>query len=658
MRVAVDTGGTFTDAVAWDGARLAAVKVPSSRADPARSVVEAVLLLERRLGRRAATVTVGTTVATNALLERRGARVGLLTTAGFEDVLVIGRQDRPSLYALDVPPPSPLVAAEDVAGVGSEVAPTMPTLLWAELGAVVVCLLRAPASPEREAQVASLARVLLDRAGNGAARVVQGSRVLPELREFERTSTAVADAYVGQAIAGFVAGIERGLAREGGAVELRVQGSAGGSVAARQVLERPVLTVLSGPAGGVLAAAQLCERRGIATAITMDVGGTSTDVALVRRGEGGVAWTTDGVVAGVPIAVPMVEVHTIGAGGGSVVRVDAAGALRVGPESAGAMPGPAAYGRGGTAPTLTDAHVVLGHVELTAEGAFGTDVVLDAGLAEAALAPLAAQLGVSVLDVARHACSAAELAMARAVRRVSVERGIDPREATLVAFGGGGGLHAAGVAEQLGVPSVVVPALAGVLSAAGILAAPPSRLLGRGVVGAGATAVAEAVSTTLAEAARFLTDETVAEADRRVEVVLEVRYPSQTAVIPLEVSGAWADPAAAAAALDALFRRFHAAHALRYGFSLDREPEVVAVRVRASGRPLELDPEVEPPTFPDVTIERARRGPIRDRRTLAGESVVGPLVVTDAYGTTFVPRGWRARSDAAGDLWLSRDVRP
>ncbi|MCC7541264.1 MAG: hydantoinase/oxoprolinase family protein [Deltaproteobacteria bacterium] len=648
MHVAIDTGGTFTDAIAWDGGRLAAVKVASSRADPARSVLEAVRRLEAVLGRAATTVTLGTTVATNALLERRGSRVGLVTSRGFEDVLRIGRQERPSLYALDVHPVVSLVDERDVCGVDAAGSLVPTGLDWADLGAVAVCLVRALDAPEREGRAADVVRRALAAAGNRDARVVESLRVLPEMGEHERMATTVADAYVGPAVRSFVQGVAVGLGRSA----VRVHVSAGGSVPAVAACERPVLTVLSGPAGGASGASALSERKSIGTALAMDVGGTSTDVALVRAREGGVAWTTEGVVAGVPIAVAMVEVHTIGAGGGSIVRIDEAGALRVGPESAGAFPGPAAYGRGGARATLTDAHVVLGHLGAADDGderrsaTLADGVSLDRDLAVAVVRALAERLGVSVEQVAARACEAADFAMARALRRVSVERGIDPRDACLVAFGGAGGLHGATVAALLGIRRVIVPALAGVLSAAGILAAPASRLLGRAVVTQGPDAIADVLTELVRDARRMLDDEGVPSAQQRIERVIEARYRSQTAVVALPVAAAWESSEAVARDWPSAVERFRDAHARRYGFELDRDMEIVAVRVRASGPALRIDARAATGGAPSTTS-------MRGAALSAREGVAGPDVIADPFGTTFVPDGWMARRDLDGDLELT-----
>ncbi len=472
MRIAIDTGGTFTDCLFLRNGRLEILKLPSTRENPAVAVAQALeTILSPGSANGSLELTCGTTVGTNALLERRGGRIALVTTAGFEDVIEIGRQDRPRLYDFLVTRPEPLVPRErrfglaervDAAGrvlerpaeeeldrVASQVQASLPE-------AVALCLLFSFANPAHERELARLLRA------RGLA-VSVSHEILAEFREYERTATIVANAYLTPAVGGYLEEIGRRASRWRGA-RVRVMQSNGGIVSAALAGREPVRTVLSGPAGGVLGAKSLAALAGYDRVITFDMGGTSTDVSLVS---GDLNVTTESHVAGMPVAVPMLEIHTVGAGGGSIARFDEAGALRVGPESAGADPGPICYGRG-EQPTVTDAHLVLGR--LAPEGLLGGGFPLDEARArrymEQARGPVR-----SIEEFAMGILAVANTTMEKAIRVISIERGHDPRDYTLVAFGGAGGLHACQLAAALGLPRVLVPKFAGGLSALGILAA-------------------------------------------------------------------------------------------------------------------------------------------------------------------------------------------
>ncbi len=451
MRVGADTGGTFTDVVAADGT---AAKVPSTPEDPGEAVRAGLASAGEA---RPDVLAHGTTVATNALLERRGAAVALVTTRGFADVVEIARQDRPSLYDSRVDRPEPLVPRHRryevegrLAADGTELEPleveSLPVLDPA-VASVAICLLHADLNPAHERAVAR-------RLGDQGHDVSCSHEVSPEFREYERTSTTVVNAYLRPVCRSYLRGLD------GAAGEVLVLTSAGGLVPAGEAAEIPASLLLSGPAGGVRAAAAVAAACGWPDAISFDMGGTSTDVCLIQGGVPQPA--TQREAGGFPVRLPSLDIHTVGAGGGSIARIDPGGALVVGPRSAGALPGPACYGRGGEEPTVTDADLVLGRIP--AGAAFPGLGGLDAEAAWAALGRAGVDAGgvVAVVDAG----------MEQALRQVSVARGVDPRELALVAFGGAGPLHACALAEALGMPAVIVPPRAGVLSAVGLLCSP------------------------------------------------------------------------------------------------------------------------------------------------------------------------------------------
>jgi N-methylhydantoinase A/oxoprolinase/acetone carboxylase beta subunit len=586
-RVGVDTGGTFTDVVT---ARGEVVKLPSRPSDPAGVVGEGL----RRAG-GAATLAHGTTVATNALLERRGGRVALITTEGQRDVLEIARQTRPSLYDIRVDRPEPLVPRHlrfEVTGrldsKGLEITPlgSLPTLP-AALDAVAVCLLHSDLNPDHELQVESQ----LD----GSSVVVRSSVVSPEFREYERMATTVTDAYLRRPCAGYLADLE------GLAPEVLVLTSAAGLVPLREAAGRPAALLLSGPAGGVLAASAAARAAGYADCVTLDMGGTSTDVCLIRGGRPEPA--AERLVAGLPLRMPSLDVLTIGAGGGSIARVDAGGALVVGPQSAGAEPGPCCYGRGGDQPTVTDADLAAGRIPVEGLPGLGR---LDAAAAGRALTAsgLAAEAVIAVVDEA----------MTQAVRAVSIARGVDPRRLALVAFGGAGPLHACALADALGMPAVVVPPRAGVLSAVGILGAPRQVDLVRSWTDPSDHAGAEAAAAALvAEAAA-----TAGRAVNRVTVSFDCRYTGQSHEITVPS-----------------IQAFAADHARRHGYALEGSPvEVIALRASA-----QVDSPVDAAGLPPPL----RRGRVR-----------GPAVIAEADCTVWVAAGWKAAVHPAGSWILER----
>jgi N-methylhydantoinase A len=638
-------GGTFTDLVALRDGRILTGKVPSTPADQSEGVMSS---LEAAGVSRAAAFAHGMTVATNALLERDGARTALVTTSGFRDVIEIGRQDRPDLYDLDARRPPALVPRElrfcvrERSGPGGElealdaesVETAVAGLREAEVEAVAVCLLFGFLHPEHERAVGAAVREALPD-----VHVSLSSEVLPEFREYERFSTTVADAYLAPRLRRY---LERlgGRVQDAGLPAPLVMQSSGGVVDLERAAGHAAACVLSGPAGGVVGAAWVARAGGFEDVLTFDMGGTSTDVAPVVGGEP--QTTTESVIAGVPIKLPMVDVHTVSAGGGSVAWADPGGALRVGPRSAGADPGPAAYGRGGEEPTVTDANLLCG---LLADGAeLGGEVRLDRARAEAALERLGSELGLGALETALGVVRVANAEMGRALRVISVERGLDPRDFALVAFGGAGGLHACALAEELGVRTVLVPRAGGVLSALGLAISDLRRDYVRPVLGA---------AERLEEAFRDMESDAREDLDEPVlRRLADLRYRRQS----FELTVAGDEPGA-------LEERFHAAHEQRYGYRMDDEPvEVVNARLVAT---VEVEkPELsEEGTAGDEQAgtrevsfdgEWVQAAVLRRERMGRGSRVEGPAVVEFAEATCAVRPGWSGAVDDVGTLVLER----
>ena len=608
VRIGADSGGTFTDLVADDG-RI--VKVPSTPTDPGAAVRTGI---GRLTDERPALLAHGTTVATNALLERTGAVVTLVTTEGFADIVEIGRQHRPSLYDQWVDRPAPLVdrahrleVRERLAADGSVLAPLADGLpdVPADTGAVAVCLLHSDLAPAHEAEVARR----LEAAGWD---VSASYRVSPEFREYERTVTTVVNAYLRPVCGPY---LEQLAGADGAADEVLVMGSSGGLMEAAAAAGTPARLLLSGPAAGVQAAALVATACGFPDAVTFDMGGTSTDVCLVLDGTPAPAAQRE--VAGVPVRLPSLDVHTIGAGGGSIAAVDPGGALVVGPRSAGAVPGPACYGRGGTAPTVTDADLLLGRIPDGA--AFGSLGTLDRVAAERAVDAA----GISAADVVR----VVEAQMAQAVRAVSVERGVDPAGLALVAFGGAGPLHACAIADELGMAAVVVPAAAGVLSAVGLLVSP--RRVDRvrswptpGDLGGLDEALADLAAEAVAEVGPGSGPVTVTTS-------VDVRYAGQSHELRVP------RPA-----------DFPAEHERRNGFVRDDGTPVEVVALRASA-------ESAAPTTVTALLGAAS---VTAPGPADGGEVDGPRTIVRDDCTVWVPEGWTGSPGPLGSLVLRRSA--
>jgi N-methylhydantoinase A/oxoprolinase/acetone carboxylase beta subunit len=585
VRLGIDSGGTFTDVVTADG-RVA--KVASTPDDPGRAVERAIdaVAADDDVG----VLAHGTTVATNALLERRGARVALIATLGFADEIEIARQVRPALYDSFVDRPPPLVPRDLRFGVsgrldgrGIEIEPfdgMLPEIAGA-IDAIAVCLLHSDLDPAHERAVAAALR------SARSELVVCSHDVSPEFREYERMVTTVVEAFLEPACRPYLARLTAFAA------EALVMTSAGGLIPVADGATAAASLLLSGPAGGVRAAADVAAACGYPDAVSFDMGGTSTDVCLIQ---GRVPEpTSERVVAGYPIRLPALDVHTVGAGGGSIARIDAGGALVVGPRSAGAVPGPACYGRGGTEPTVTDADLALGRIP--ADSAFPDLGRLDPAAARRALE----RAGVTADGVVR----VVDAGMERAVRAVTVERGVDPRDLALVAFGGAGPLHACAIADALGMRAVIVPPRAGVCSAAGLLCAPKSREVVHTFSGGLLAAALERVAAAARERVG---------ADAIVETAVDCRYVGQSHELTVPSPD-----------------EFPAAHERRNGHVRPGAPvEVTAVRARAS-------------------IPAPLR--ITDLPTVDRTTVVGPAVVSEPDCTTWIPAGWRAEPRALG-AWV------
>jgi N-methylhydantoinase A len=559
----IDVGGTFTDAVLFEAGELRTAKLPTS-ARPEESVVAAARAVGAESVER---FTHGTTIATNALLERKGARTAFVATAGFEHLLHLRRQNRAHLYRLCSDHPAPLVPLERCVGVRERIGPEgvvealdLASLPQLDAEAVAICLLFSFRDPSHEATVAAEVRQRLPD-----AHVVASHEVSAEFREYERASTTAVDAYLGPVVSRYLGSLVERCA-EASLPEPLIMRSSGGVASVREAAAHPAPILVSGPAAGVVGAARVARMAGIENAISLDMGGTSTDVCLIAAGAA--ARSAARAVGGLPVRLPTVDLHTVGAGGGSLVWRDAGGALRVGPESAGADPGPAAYGRGGTQPTVTDANLLLGRLPERLAGG----LELDRDAAARALEKLDPAEVVEVVNAE----------MLRALRVISVERGHDPREFALIAFGGAGPLHACALAEELEIGTVLVPAAAGVLSALGLVASDERRDTVRSYV------------RPLAEAGELPAE---GEAD--------LRYTGQSFELTVPLG---ADVAAA----------FHRAHEDRYGYS-DRERPVELVAVRTA--------DVRP--GPELVLPPAER-----------LEVAGPHVLELEGATCWIPPGW------------------
>ena len=662
MLIGVDVGGTFTDAVlAFDG-RLITAKAPTTPEDQSEGVTAAIRAALDKAGARAADIkefSHGMTVATNALLEGRGAKTAFVATEGFADLIALGRQDRPQLYRLCAARPAPLAARELRFGAPERMTPDGPLkkleheeardlaarISKAKPEAVAVTLLHSYRHPQHEQAIGDALRQALPDAHVSLSHEVVGT-----FREYERAATTEIDAALSPLLAGYLRRlVER--AAEVGLPEPAIMQSNGGLIDVPAAAGHASWTVLSGPAGGAAGAAFVARSAGTPNALCLDMGGTSCDVCVVD--DGAVQERSSGEIAGRPLALPMLAVHTVGAGGGSIAWRDAGGALRVGPRSAGADPGPACYGRGGTEPTVTDANLVLGY--LSAEAPLGGDVKLDRDAAAAAVGDLARALDMEATACAEGIRRVAGAEMIRALRVVTVQRGIDPRRYALMAFGGAGGLHAAQIADELDIDTILCPRASGVLAALGLVVSPRRRDVQRSVLWSGDELTAEAIATTVAELGeRARAAMHAAEAELRV--VYELRYRGQSFELPIE-----ADPDARPEQLRDAFEREHDE---RYGYHDDEQQlELVTIRVAAAAEGAEVELASEGETA-GGELERSTREAVLDGqrielRVLRGvpaprTEIEGAAVVELPESTILIPPAWSAKVDKTGTIRMTR----
>jgi len=702
MLLGIDIGGTFTDFVLVDQAGQTHVhKRLTTPDDPSRALLDGITELGLPPG-DAVDLVHGSTIATNALLERKGARTALITTRGFADVLQIGRQTRPHLYDLQPRKPQPLVPAhwrfevtERVASDGSvviplpldELAPIIDQMRADEIESVAVCLLFSFLHPAHEQAVRDAIRnVMADvradpqrgerntqHATPSRPFISLSSEVLPEFREYERASATVINAYVAPLMGRYLARLEAGLdvrepplacgARAGeskGVSRLRIMQSNGGVISAATAAAQAARTVLSGPAGGVVGAFHVAQLSGYERVITFDMGGTSTDVALC---EGGIPTTSEGEIGGMPLRLPMIDIHTVGAGGGSLAQVDVGGALTVGPQSAGADPGPVCYGRGGTVPTTTDANLVLGRLD--AAHFLGGEMSLQAESARTAMNELAeTMVADSPASAAWGVIRVANATMERAIRRISVERGYDPRRFALLAFGGAGPLHACDLAQALSIPTVLVPRAPGVLSALGMLVADLVKDYSHTVMlrahDLGWADLEIHFRPLKARGREELIAEGVAPQAVSLNQALDMRYVGQSHELTVPVASG-----------DDVVEAFHQAHGRRFGHQYANEPvEIVNVRVIARGALLKPRFPTETPGEGDPTAARighkavyfGPKTPVKTQlyqreRLQAGHVIPGPAIVFQLDTTTVIPPRWQAQVDPYHTLVI-RPKRP
>ncbi len=652
-RIGVDTGGTFTDLVLLTGNGLRVHKVRSTPENPARAILAGIAELTG--GNIVDEVIHGSTVATNAVLERNGARVALVTTRGFEDVLRIARQTRSRLYDFQVPPPNPVVDPDLIFGIDGrishrgEILEPLDTKQLLDLAVhlvalgiecVAICLLHSYANFAHEEAVADL----LERAG---LKVSASHRVLPEYREYERWSTTVLNAYVAPVMSSYLTRLDQGLA----GARLHIMQSNGGILSAAQARDTAVRTVLSGPAAGVIGAHAIARASGFPRVILFDMGGTSTDVTLV---DGQLGFTSESFIGDFPLRLPTMDIHTVGAGGGSIAWVDSGGSLRVGPRSAGAEPGPVCYGRGDQL-TVSDANLLLGR--LSAENFLGGRMQLDLERTQEHCNEFASDLGLEAERLAEGILEIANANMERAIRAVSIQRGHDPRDFAMLAFGGAGGMHACEVAEKMDIDTVLIPRHAGVLSALGMLLADARKDYSRTILTPSSTLTAESMETLfsplIAQALSDLAAEGFAKPEIAIDCQFDVRYRGQAYEIAVSATADFE-------------RNFHCRHQILYGYSdASRPTEVVNIRVNATGITnkytlprAEAKPAAMPPP---LKLTQARfcgkwhATPVYRRENLMiGSSGAGPAILAGDEATIVIPPNFRFQIDSVETLIATR----
>ncbi|MBI4242247.1 MAG: hydantoinase/oxoprolinase family protein [Candidatus Rokubacteria bacterium] len=677
-RLGIDVGGTFTDLALLheESGVLTVGKVPSVPADPSEGILNGIIGILAEAGVSPGEVSYlahGTTISTNTLLQRKGARTGLVTTGGFRDLLEIARQRRPSLYDLHAPKPAHLIprslrteVTERVMADGrvriplnlAEVERALETLAAEKVEALAICFLYSYLHPDHERRVLERARQLLPRAFCSASH-----EVLPEFREYERLSTTVTNAYLGPAMAGYIRAFSRRVRELGILTVPYINQSNGGTIGIDEAARAPVKTLLSGPSAGAAGAAWLAAKVGVSSVVTFDMGGTSTDVSFVRDGIPTLAFERE--IAGIPIRIPALDIHTIGAGGGSIAWRDSGGALMVGPQSAGADPGPACYGRGGATPTVTDANLFLGR--LSPKGLLGGRMPLALAKAQEAIAGLGQELGLSPIETARGIIRVVNANMARALRVVTVQRGVDPTGLALLAFGGAGPLHAGALARELGIPTILVPPGPGILCALGLLVEELRADAVRTWVTRLDLQALEPLERGFreleADATAWLQRERVPPDRRQLSRWLDLRYEGQNyellVPVPEEV---WRERS-----LEPLRREFLQAHERTYGFAAEDEPiQVVNLRLVARGLPDLPELPRQKPGGPDPSAALVGRRPVDfveagaldcpvyDRaRLAAGNRLAGPAVIEQFDSTTLLNPGQEALVDELGLLIIT-----
>ncbi|CAN5805852.1 hydantoinase/oxoprolinase family protein [soil metagenome] len=675
VSIGIDTGGTFTDiCIIDDAGQLTIHKLPSTPDGPSVAILDGA-----RQGLDSAGVAPesigyfghGTTVATNTLLEGRGAKTGVITTAGFRDLLDIGRQERPDLYDLQVEKPPVLVRRRDRIEVperllydGTVEQPldeqaaieAIELLKERDVEAIVVCFLYSYLYSEHEQRVLAMIQRIAPDIYPSVSH-----QVLAEFREYERLSTTVINAYVGPVMAGYISRLRDRVRDLGICIEPYITQSNGGLISLDEARFLPVRTVLSGPAAGVAGAGRVADAAGLQNVITFDMGGTSTDVSLIS--EGSVRIGTESKVAGYPNRAPMIDINTVGAGGGSIAWIDSGGHLKVGPRSAGAVPGPAGYGQGGTEATVTDANLALGI--LNRNHLLGGRMPVDAAAADRAIEQLAAELGLEPMAVADGILSIANVNMGRAIRVISIERGYDPRDFTLIAFGGAGPLHAARLARELEIPQVLVPTVPGALCALGLLLsdlrADFSRTLTAPAQPDALDDIRHGYRELESEASAWLDREEVDPPARRLRRIADMRYIGQNYELSIDVP----DEELNVSALDSVLDAFHAEHDRAYGFSAPGEPvQFVTIRVEALGLvPTPDFPEIEagvgsPTPVASRSVYLPSSGgrvdvPVFARETLRGGQLFeGPAVIEQMDSTTLALGGEAIEVDRFGNLLI------
>ncbi len=674
--IGVDTGGTFTDIVMRIGSDLFTHKVLSTRQNPALAVIQGVseILHRHDMDTEQLDIVHGSTVATNALLERRGARIALVTTKGFEDVLEIGRQARPNLYDFFVERPAPLVPAERRFGISertlhtgeiqTEIEPSdldtlTSKLATRKLDAIAICFLFAYVNPQNE-------RIVAKHLAQLDIPISCSHEVLPEYREYARFSTTVANAYIRPTLEQHLSTLTDA---EQFPASFRLMLSNGGCISARNFESAGIRTVLSGPAGGVIGAYQVAKTAGYDQIITFDMGGTSTDVSLC---DSNISLTTESTISGLPIKVPLIDIHTVGAGGGSIATVDAGGALRVGPESAGADPGPICYGNNGTDITVTDANLYLGRIAATQF--LGGAMSLDSDKIRTHIEEFAERLGVPPLQAADGILKVANAAMERAIKVISVERGFDTRDFTLVSFGGAGGLHAAFMAENLGIKTVLIPPNGGLLSAYGMLFADVVKdysqtvlwQLGKDIEDTDSL-VAElntGFNILLSRAENEMKTEGFGASQLKINRSLDMRYEGQSYELNIPC---FTEEHEDSNGIVTLVKGFHAAHELRFGYARTDAPvEIVNLRLTATAEtdkpPIQSIPFTEPDASEALTIQapvifegESLPTNFYHRETLRpGNQITGPAILTEFSATTVIPPNFSAVVDAYQNLILTK----